>query len=152
MLLLTLFVLLFHDDANVPPVNNKMKVNDIKFACSMCSIAVLRYLTDYLPSLDPGVMARLLDTHDVCMSLIPLLEDPPWQRVSNKSGALESYEDGSNGWKEIKGDDRLRVNKHAAQIWLALNNLVVDPECRKKVSQIHSRLRKEKKNLIGQMN
>ena len=107
------------------------KVADIKFAASMCSLAVLRYITDYLGSLDPGVMARILDTHDVCMSLIPLLEDPPWMRVGNRTGGLEAFLD--NAWKEIKGDERVRVNKHAAQIWLTLNNLVVDPECRKKV-------------------
>ncbi|QDZ22782.1 zinc finger MYND domain-containing protein [Chloropicon primus] len=108
----------------------KKKMDETKFACSMCSLAVLRYLTDHLGGLDPGVMARLLDTHDVCMSLIPLLEDPPWWRVSNRTRQIESYED--NAWKALKGDERLRVNKHAAQIWLALNNLVVDPECRKK--------------------
>ena len=107
------------------------KVDEIKFTCSLCSLAVLRYLTDYLGGLDPGVMARLLDTHDVCMSLIPLVEDPPWFRVSNRTNRPEAFED--NGWRELKGDDRLRVNKHAAQVWLALNNLVVDPECRKKV-------------------
>ena len=115
-----------------PEQELRKKVKEIVFSCSMCSLAVLRYMTDYLGSMDPGVMARLLDTHDVCMSLIPLVEDPPWQRVSNKSRQIETYED--NTWKTLKGDERLRVNKHAAQIWLALNNLVVDPECRKKVS------------------
>ena len=65
------------------------------------------------------------------MSLIPLLEDPPWWRISNRTRKVEGYED--NAWKTLDGDEKLRVNKHAAQVWLALNNLVVDPECRKKV-------------------
>ena len=119
--------------STTPKEELRKKVDEIRFSCAMCSLAVLRYLTDYLNGLDPGVMARLLDTHDVCMSLIPLLEDPPWWRVSNRSRQIESYED--NAWKPLKGDEKLRVNKHAAQIWLALNNLVVDPECRKKVRE-----------------
>lgn len=122
--------------STTPKEELRKKVDEIRFSCAMCSLAVLRYLTDYLNGLDPCVMARLLDTHDVCMSLIPLLEDPPWWRVSNRSRQIESYED--NAWKPLKGDERLRVNKHAAQICLALNNLVVDPECRKKVRERES--------------
>ncbi len=106
------------------------KMEEIQFAASLCAISALRYLTDYLPSLDPGVMARILDTHDTCMSLVPLLCDPPWMRFSNKTGKMEGFED--NAWKQLEGDDKLKVNKNAAQVWLALNNLVVDPECRKK--------------------
>ena len=32
----------------------------------------------------------------------------------------------------MQGDERVRVCKHDAQVWLALNNLIVDPECRKR--------------------
>ena len=51
--------------------------------------------------LDPGVMARFHDTHDVCMSLIPLVEDPPWFRVSNRTNGPGGLRD--NGWRSSRG-------------------------------------------------
>lgn len=37
-----------------------------------------------------------------------------------------------NGWQAVPAADRLRLGQYDAQVWLALNNLLVEPTCRAK--------------------
>lgn len=104
------------------------KEDEIRYNAALCSISTLRYMTEYITSLDPGVMVRILDTNDVIMALIPMLNRPPWERV--RKGNTERYED--NQWHAVRGDALLKINKHSAQVWLALNNLIAEPDCRKR--------------------
>jgi hypothetical protein len=57
------------------------KIKDVRFGTAVCCLSVLRYMTDYEQELPLGVMARMLDTHDTIVQLVPLLEERPWVRT-----------------------------------------------------------------------
>lgn len=42
--------------------------------------AVLRFLCEHIESIPLSVFNRMLQTHDVMLLLIPLIENPPWTR------------------------------------------------------------------------
>lgn len=52
----------------------------MRFGTALAALSVLRYMTDYGNELPLGVMARMLDTHDTIVQLVPLLEERPWMR------------------------------------------------------------------------
>ena len=116
------------------------KERDIRFGTACCALTVLRYLTDYINQVPLCVMARLLDTHDTQMLLVPLLEERPWMRRrkkitggssgGNNKPVTEIFADGR--WTEQAREDRLQLTKCDGQVWLALNNLTVDAKCRAK--------------------
>lgn len=113
------------------------KERDIRFGAACCALTVLRYLTDYINQVPLCVMARLLDTHDTQMLLVPLLEERPWVRrrkvsVGGSGGKpiTEVFADGR--WTEQAREDRLQLTKCDGQVWLAVNNLTVDAKCRAK--------------------
>lgn len=64
------------------------------------------------------------------MALLPLLERPPWER-HGRGGRLERYSGGT--WAPVASTDRARVPQQEAQVWLMLNNLLVDPAARAKL-------------------
>ncbi|CAG9466309.1 unnamed protein product [Pedinophyceae sp. YPF-701] len=121
---------------------------EIRHGTAICALTILRYLTDRPPDLPVGIVARMLSTNDVLMALLPLLDSPPWERRATRppppapqpanAGAAgkparprtvtERYN--GNAWVEVEPRDRLRVSQCDAQVWLALNNLVVDPRFR----------------------
>ena len=111
------------------------KARDVRFGTACCALTVLRYLTDYVNQTPLRVMAaRMLDTHDTQMLLVPLLEERPWvRRRKNPSSSggrpiVEVFSDGR--WTEQPREDRLQLTKCDGQTWLALNNLTVDAKCR----------------------
>ena len=105
---------------------------EIRLSMSFCSLSILRYLTEYMNELDLCVMARLLDTHDVIVQLVPLMEEKPWirRRMFKGKYITEIHEKGS--WREQDAADRQKVTSLDAQIWLSLNNLIVDHRARSK--------------------
>jgi hypothetical protein len=119
------------------------KAAEIRFGAACCALTVLRYLTDRIDEVPLCVTARLLDTHDAQMLLVPLLERRPWarRRKNPKAGAQtpagraaayvsEVFEGGR--WVERRREDRLQLTKCDGQVWLALNNLATDRKCRAK--------------------
>ena len=107
---------------------------EVRFSVAICSLSVLRYLTEYTNEMDLCVLARLLDTHDTIVQLVPLLEDKPWvrRRDSSTSGvsAMEVHDRGT--WTAMDPSERSRVGSVDAQVWLSLNNLIVDRRARTK--------------------
>ena len=110
------------------------KEDEIRFNTALCALSVLRYITDFAPGAHPGAVARMVSMNDAVIALIPLIDSPPWVRRrrvrDQKKRVLEKFVEGK--WQVVQGDERVRVCKHDAQVWLALNNLIVDPECRKR--------------------
>lgn len=105
---------------------------EIRLSISFCCLSVVRYLTEYMNDLDLCVLARLLDTHDIIMQLVPLMEEKPWirRRQHGKRLITEVHEHGS--WREVIASERQRVTSLDAQVWLSLNNLIVDQKARAK--------------------
>ncbi|KAG0620258.1 hypothetical protein M758_4G202400 [Ceratodon purpureus] len=115
-----------------PQEDLQEKTSGTEFGIAICSISVLRYLTDFMGDLPLSVMARMLDCHDILMALIPLVENPPWQRKRTRSGKpiTEKYAEGK--WTEVQASDRFKLTKTDAQLWLCIYNLIVDKRCRLK--------------------
>jgi zinc finger MYND domain-containing protein 10 len=102
-------------------------IEDMDFAVAISTIALFRYITDSIAKLPLSAIASILNIKDMICVLVVLLEKSPWIRKSGDS--LTRFENGS--WQPITEDDLQTVTKVEAQIWLALMNLLLDPECRK---------------------
>ncbi len=87
---------------------------------------MMRYITDNIQKLPFGVMSDLLGKKDMVCTLVYLLEAAPWVR---KGTDLQIFDNGS--WKSIKKQDLQVIGKIEAQVWLAIMNLLLEPECRK---------------------
>lgn len=56
---------------------------EMEFNTSMSSLTILRFITDHTEVIPLSITVRLLQTHDVVLSLVPLIASPPWQRYRN---------------------------------------------------------------------
>jgi len=45
-------------------------------------------------------------------------------------GTLEKYTEGR--WRPVLPEDQLKLNKHDGQVWMALLNLILKPDCQRK--------------------
>ena len=72
--------------------------------------------------------ARLLETYDVLMVLAPLIEARPWQ--SESGGKLRRFVQGQ--WTLVGEAEARKMHRAEAQAWLAVYNLLVDGEVRRK--------------------
>lgn len=54
--------------------------DETEFRVCVTAMALLRFLCEHLHRLPLGVMTRVLDTHDVLLGLVILVENPPWTR------------------------------------------------------------------------
>ena len=117
------------------------QADDIAFRVAVSSMSVLRYITEHVTKLPLSLMNRLLDTHDVAVSTIPLIENPPWTRrrvvlrkdkdgKEKKEKIWEKY-DQEGKWNEVKPENLLQLTKHEGQVWLILYNILCEGECRK---------------------
>lgn len=84
----------FHNDPYFIPVN-------------------LRYMTDHAKMAPLGVANRMVNTCDMLMALIPLLDNPPW--VRRHKGKTQKFE--QNKWATVEKTERLRLTKLDGQVW-----------------------------------
>eukprot|EP00442_Polarella_glacialis_P045885 CAMPEP_0115144156 /NCGR_PEP_ID=MMETSP0227-20121206/61258_1 /TAXON_ID=89957 /ORGANISM="Polarella glacialis, Strain CCMP 1383" /LENGTH=622 /DNA_ID=CAMNT_0002553241 /DNA_START=32 /DNA_END=1900 /DNA_ORIENTATION=+ len=99
-----------------------------EFQVCMCVISIIRFLTDHRVAIPLAVTTRLLETHDVLLLLVPLMEKAPWVRKNRLNGKIEKFEE--HKWQVVEADDEGRLPKLQTQVWLSIYNLVMDPECR----------------------
>jgi len=108
---------------------------DLEFQICMVSISLCRFLTDHQKHMPLTVTSRLLNTHDVLMTLVPLLTKAPW--VRKRRGEFEKFE--KNEWKMIEEDDLCTLPKLNVQVWLAIFNLIMDGENRRRYDMTNIR-------------
>jgi hypothetical protein len=106
-------------------VEQKIKID---FGAGIAALTLLRFLADNASSLPISVLSRLLNEQDVLQTVVPLLDQPPWKRT--RKGKTEKYNDGK--WTEVAPDDYHRLTKTEAQVWLLVNCLLLDGECRRR--------------------
>lgn len=104
--------------------------SEMEFTVAINSLSVLRYITDAISTAPLTAVTRILKDHDIISSLVYLMENAPWLRAHDKDGKFEKFEDGR--WKSVSKQEILLLGKVEAQIWLALYNLLLEPECQKK--------------------
>ncbi|XP_041047801.1 zinc finger MYND domain-containing protein 10 isoform X1 [Carcharodon carcharias] len=102
---------------------------ELEFDISLKALSILRYITDHIDSLPLSVQTRLLNTHNIPCVLVHLVEYCPWSRYSSK-GELKRYADGK--WHKVPIEDRLKITKLDGQVWIALYNLVLKPDCQQR--------------------
>lgn len=100
----------------------------LEFDISLKALSVLRYITDHIDSLPLSGLTRLLNTHNVPCLLVQLVEYCPWSRL--EKGQLQKYESGR--WYPVPAEDHLKMTKLDGQVWIALYNLLLRPECQQK--------------------
>uniref|UniRef100_A0A061SCF1 Zinc finger mynd domain-containing protein 10-like n=1 Tax=Tetraselmis sp. GSL018 TaxID=582737 RepID=A0A061SCF1_9CHLO len=100
----------------------------IREIVAIASLSITRYLTDHVKALPLGVVNRMVNTCDILIALVPLVHNPPW--VRRWKGCIQKFI--HNRWQQVDKADRLKITSLDAQVWLALNNLVVDPVFRDK--------------------
>lgn len=101
---------------------------ECEFQVCMCVISIVRFLTDHRVAIPLAVTTRLLETHDVLLLLVPLMEKAPWVRLNRHSKRIEKFEE--HKWQLVEADDEGRLPKLHTQVWLAIYNLCMDSECR----------------------
>ncbi len=123
-----------------PEESFKEQARMIDFQVAVTAVGILRLVCSHLEDLPLGVGTRLLHTHDIPLSLIPLLESPPWTRKqSNSSSSNSSNSKRTISWEKLGPDfnwrvvapaDLLLLTKHEAQAWLMLFHLLTSPQTR----------------------
>lgn len=66
---------------------------ETEFRVCVTAVALLRFLCEHLHRLPLGVITRVLDTHDVLLGLVVLVENPPWTRRTEEVGATRGSEE-----------------------------------------------------------
>jgi hypothetical protein len=110
------------------PVNAiERQQKDILFSVSVATITFVRLLAEHVESLPLGVATRMLNTHDLLVALVPLLEFPPWTRRS-AAGTWFKFVD--QKWREVAAADLLKLTQTEAQVWITLFHLMCAPKFR----------------------
>ncbi|CAM9495957.1 unnamed protein product [Ectocarpus sp. 4 AP-2014] len=111
---------------------------ETEFRVCVTAVGLLRFLCEHLHRLPLGVMTRVLDTHDVLLGLVILVENPPWTRRTEE-GTWQKFVDFE--WRAVAAADLLQVTKTEGQaredhslptVWLAMYHLMCEEECRKR--------------------
>ena len=113
----------------------------LRFQTAVAAVGVLRCLCAHAErDLPLPALSRLVQTHDLPLALVPLIENPPWTRRREQeegkgekgsgSGAYywEKYVD--FGWQRVANPDLLLLSKCEAQPWLALFHCLASPRVR----------------------
>ncbi len=101
------------------------------FRVGVACVALLRCVADYAHKLPLAAAARLMDTHDVALLMVPLIENPPWvRRRAPPGGGWQKYV--AHAWVDTAPADLLAVTPPEGQPWLALHALLLEPELRRR--------------------
>ncbi|XP_001378645.2 zinc finger MYND domain-containing protein 10 isoform X2 [Monodelphis domestica] len=100
----------------------------MEFEISLKALSVLRYITDCVDSLSLSTITRMLTTHNLPCLLVELLEHSPWTR--QEGSHLKKFECGR--WQVVTLKEQQKLTKVDGQVWIALYNLLLSPECQPK--------------------
>merc|ERR1719324_1562291 len=116
-------------DAMTPLMELEDQAVEVNFkACVGCA-TVARYLIEHVNTLPLSVLTRMVDTHDILLSLIPIIENPPWTRRT-PDGVWQKLID--DKWKTIEPAELLTLTKTEGQMWLALFHFICNAEIQKR--------------------
>mmetsp|Transcript_1503 Transcript_1503/g.4396 ORF Transcript_1503/g.4396 Transcript_1503/m.4396 type:complete len:543 (-) Transcript_1503:1108-2736(-) len=111
----------------------------IEFTVSVGCVALVRMVVEHVGELTVSAVSRIVDKHDFLLSVVPLIEHPPWTRArigppgEDGSKGKRVWQKLNNGdWRDVPHDRLLDVTKLEAQAWFALYWLTMHPEVRKR--------------------
>lgn len=100
------------------------------FKAAMSCISIIRYISDQIKHLTPSVLRHLIIQNDTLMACVVLIEDRPWLRKSIATSEREMFEDGQ--WIRVPPEGMSKMPKIEGQVWIAIYNLFLSPECASK--------------------
>ncbi|NXQ85529.1 ZMY10 protein, partial [Nyctibius grandis] len=112
----------------LPPQELQKQAETMEFEISLKALSVLRFITDQVESLPLSALTRMLNTHNLPCLLVELVEHCPWSCW--EAGKLKKFENGM--WHVVPPEDQVKMTKLDGQVWLALLNLLLSPECQRK--------------------
>ncbi|NXE88064.1 ZMY10 protein, partial [Menura novaehollandiae] len=112
----------------VPPQELQKQAETMEFEISLKALSVLRFIIDQVESLPLSALTRMLNTHNLPCLLVELVEHCPWSCW--EAGKLKKFENGT--WHVVPPEDQVKMTKLDGQVWLALLNLLLSPECQRK--------------------
>jgi len=98
------------------PICTRSRNLDMEFQICICAINVCRFLTDHRKNLPITLTSRMMETHDVLMTLVPLIEKAPW--VRKRKGRFEKFD--KHEWTLVflgpgKGASEIYFDEHRSQ-------------------------------------
>ncbi|XP_074952503.1 zinc finger MYND domain-containing protein 10 isoform X2 [Phalacrocorax aristotelis] len=106
----------------------QQQAETMEFEISLKALSVLRFITDQVESLPLSALTRMLNTHNLPCLFVELVEHCPWS--CREAGTLKKFENGT--WHVVPPEDQMKITKLDGQVWLALLNLLLSPECQRK--------------------
>ncbi|KAE8911074.1 hypothetical protein PF005_g9992 [Phytophthora fragariae] len=116
---------------------------EIEFRVAVQTVTILRYVAERLHALPLSVVSRLLDKHDALLTLVALVENPPWtHKALAKLPAKKDGDDSSprtevkwkkfvdQKWIVVEPSDLLALTTTEAQVWLAIYYLLCTKSAR----------------------
>jgi len=110
------------------------QIKPLPFDIATKAVSVMRYFVDHNKQLPLSCITRMVNTHDLPTTLVPLVTESPWER-RKEDGTIEKYIDGK--WGVVEPMDQRKLTKIQAQVWLALYTLMQDGDIRKKYNINH---------------
>ena len=98
---------------------------ECEFHVATSCISVLQSLTQHRKSLPLTITTRMIDSQDILLTLVPLMEKAPWIRKT-KAGVLQKFEE--HEWIPIAEDEHTKLPLLQGTLWLAIYNLVMDSD------------------------
>uniref|UniRef100_G1MRR7 Zinc finger MYND domain-containing protein 10 n=1 Tax=Meleagris gallopavo TaxID=9103 RepID=G1MRR7_MELGA len=111
-----------------PPQELQKQAEMMEFEIALKALSVLRFITDQVGSLPLSALTRMLNTHNLPCLLVELVEHCPWS--CREAGKFKKFENGT--WLVVPLEDQMKMTKLDGQVWLALLNLLLSPECQHK--------------------
>jgi hypothetical protein len=102
-------------------------IKEMEFSMAMTCLGLFRSISDQINDVPLSALNLMLVEKDMIVTLVQMIEKSPWIR---KRKELEKFENGT--WHRIQPDDLEVVTKLEGQVWLALMNLTLENECKKK--------------------
>eukprot|EP00488_Nonionellina_sp_1-RS-2012_P001275 TRINITY_DN2033_c0_g1_i1.p1 TRINITY_DN2033_c0_g1~~TRINITY_DN2033_c0_g1_i1.p1 ORF type:complete len:141 (-),score=33.88 TRINITY_DN2033_c0_g1_i1:771-1193(-) len=114
------------EDAEDPAKKLMKQCQHLEFTICSCAVSIIRFITEHLSKAPISVMERVLNTNEMIMTLISLIENKPWSQRTDKG--IEKY-NGNNKFIQVDRDNMFRLTKIEGELWLSVYNLLLDKSC-----------------------
>eukprot|EP01083_Nonionella_stella_P085311 236515_1 len=98
----------------------------LEFTICSCTVSIIRFITEHLSKAPISVTERVVNTNEMIMTLISLIETAPWTKKTEKG--FEKY-NGNNKFIPVDRNNRFRLTKIEGELWLSVYNLLLDKTC-----------------------
>ena len=98
---------------------------NLNFQIMTHCVTILRHLVSNLDCLPLGACRMILNTIDLPMQVVEMIEKQPWTRKDKDK--LFKYWDGK--WHLIPSEERIKLTTTETQLWLIIIQLLLSPNC-----------------------